>query len=135
MATTSNIQKAIVAALKADNAVKAIVSTRVHDGYQPGETSTYPRINVTWLASGPKSRSTAQDHFFRVSCFDDDRDVLATINLANAVRDVLHDTQLLATGYRCLWIQETDFRVVGVDPSGVAHSASDYRVSVSENAN
>lgn len=135
MGTPSNIQKAVVAALKADSAVAAIVGTRVHDGYQPGETSTYPRVNVTWLASGPKSRSTAQDHFFRVSCFDDDRNVLAALNLANAVRDVLHDTQLSVTGYRCLWIQETDFRVVGIDPAGVAHAASDYRVSVSDNSN
>lgn len=131
MANLEAIQTAIVQKLLNTAAITAIVSTRIYDGYNQGTATGFPRICVSYVASSERPVNGVHHHSFLLSFFDDDRGVMAVIELAGLVRAALHNTQLTMTGWKCHWIRETGARMVGIEPGEVAHFAADYLVTVS----
>jgi|SRR5215207_3940024 len=121
------LQKAIVARLRADSAVTAIVGQRIYD--QPPTAPTFPYITLG-------SDQTIPD---RADCYDGSEvtiqvDVWSrgvgfpeSKRIAEAVRASLNDAPLVLTGHTLVDLYETDTRSLR-DPDGAtSHAALTFR--------
>lgn len=116
-----NLQGAIIARLRADSAIAAIVGTKVYD---TPETNTFPRITL----------GEDQVTFSRADCYLGE-DVSITIHawsrsvgfpevkrLASAIQAALHEADLTLDGYRLVDLSIDDIRFMR-DSDGLSSHA------------
>ena len=95
------LQTAIIAALRADAAVAALVGARIFDRVPPPEAAPYPYIvlaDVQILDDGTDCRDQAES-FTDLHCYSDKVGAMEVKRIAAAVRDVLHEQTLDLDGH------------------------------------
>lgn len=101
------LQKALVAALKADAGVTALVGARVYD--EPPQGATFPFVRIGTVTVEPLRMSGAcvdEDIAFSIEAHS--RPIAGRVEatrIAEAIRTALDDQALTVSGFNAEWVQ------------------------------
>ncbi len=118
-----DLQKAIVAALKADPDVVALVGQRIYDAVPSGAAFPYVTIGGDEVTQDDAECLEAFDIFSQIDVWSRAVGQPEMKQIAGAVRAVLHDAVLTLDDYALVSLQHQITRYL-VDPDGTTHHAA-----------
>lgn len=120
-----DLQKAIINALKADNAVKALVGNpaRVYDKIPGGATFPYVSYGSDQVLSDDADCLTAYEVFVQLDVWSRANGQPEMKRIAGAIRAVLHDAELELDEHALVLLEHQQTRYLD-DPDGITSHAA-----------
>ena len=100
------LQAALVAVLRADAGVAALVGTRVYD--EPPDGATLPLVRIGNIDAAPERMDGCTDEALTFSVEAHSRPIAGRVEasrIAHAIRVALDETEFSVTGYHLDWCQ------------------------------
>ena len=130
---------AIIAALKADAALTALLTTYAASPavftHVPQDLETYPYVVLfdSGLSDDSNDCNLGFDGVLNIHSWTDQRDIAVIGNIQKAVYDALNHAELAMTGYSLVELHQ-EFSTILRDPDGITlHGVQRYRIILQTN--